>query len=66
MQAFTPRIRTASPVESEHLLLQSTTLHYLVDSNKVCEKSLSKKRLKENRVFFKPLSMIEIYLFCSL
>jgi hypothetical protein len=34
MQAFTPRMLTARPEESEHLSLQSTTPHYLVNSNK--------------------------------
>jgi hypothetical protein len=38
--AFTPRRLTARPAESEHLKRKSTTLHYLVNSNKVCEKSL--------------------------
>jgi hypothetical protein len=40
MQAFTPRRLTARPAESEQLSLQSTVPHYLVNSNKVCEKSL--------------------------
>ncbi|TDL87565.1 hypothetical protein E2R55_19685 [Vibrio vulnificus] len=36
-QAFTPRRLTAGPAESEHLEGKSTTPHYLVNSNKVCE-----------------------------
>jgi hypothetical protein len=40
MQAFTPRRLTARPAESEHLSLQSTTPHYLLNSNKVSENSL--------------------------
>jgi hypothetical protein len=39
-QAFTPRMLTARPAESEHLEGKSTTPHYLVNSNKVCENSL--------------------------
>ncbi|PAL14172.1 hypothetical protein B8W99_07150 [Peribacillus simplex] len=39
-QAFTPRRLTARPAESEHLEGKSTTLHYFVNSNKVCENSL--------------------------
>ncbi len=39
-QAFTPRRLTARPAESEHLEGKSTTPHYLVNSNKVCENSL--------------------------
>jgi hypothetical protein len=39
-QAFTPRRLTARPAESEHLEGKSTTPHYLVYSNKVCENSL--------------------------
>jgi hypothetical protein len=38
-QAFTPRRLTARPAESEHLEGKSTTPHYLVNSNKVCENS---------------------------
>ncbi|KOR79586.1 hypothetical protein AM232_14885 [Bacillus sp. FJAT-21352] len=41
-QAFTPRRLTARPAESEHLEGKSTTTHYLVNSNKVCENSLHK------------------------
>ncbi|WP_318266229.1 pyrroline-5-carboxylate reductase, partial [Peribacillus simplex] len=41
-QAFTPRRLTARPTESEHLEGKSTTTHYLVNSNKVCESSLHK------------------------
>jgi hypothetical protein len=44
-QAFTPRRLTARPAESEHLKGKSTTPHYLVNSNKVCENSLYKKGL---------------------
>ncbi|WP_289320203.1 hypothetical protein [Peribacillus simplex] len=39
-QAFTPRRLTARTKESEHLEGKSTTTHYLVNSNKVCENSL--------------------------
>jgi pyrroline-5-carboxylate reductase len=39
-QAFTPRMLTTRPAQSEHLDGKSTTLHYLVYSNKVCENSL--------------------------
>ncbi|MBT2605107.1 hypothetical protein J7E55_19115, partial [Bacillus sp. ISL-53] len=42
-QAFTPRRLTARPAESEHLEWKSTTTHYLVNSNKVCENSLDKR-----------------------
>ncbi|MGE8017670.1 hypothetical protein ACQKOM_01920 [Peribacillus frigoritolerans] len=38
--AFTPRGLTARTKESEHLEGKSTTTHYLVNSNKVCENSL--------------------------
>jgi len=41
-QAFTPSRLTALPAESEHLEGKSTTTHYLVNSNKVCENSLKK------------------------
>jgi hypothetical protein len=41
-QAFTPRSFNARPAESEHLEGKSTTTHYLVNSNKVCENSLKK------------------------
>ena len=41
-QAFTPRRLTARTKESEHLEGKSTTTHYLVNSNKVCENSLKK------------------------
>ena len=37
---FTPRRLTARPAESEHLEEKSTTTHYLVNSNKVCENTL--------------------------
>jgi hypothetical protein len=40
MQAFSPRRLIARPAESEHLSLQSTTPHHLVNSNKVYENSL--------------------------
>jgi hypothetical protein len=43
MQAFTPRRLTARPAESEQLERKSTTPHYLVNSNKVCENSLVEK-----------------------
>ena len=43
-QAFTPRRLTARPAESEHLEGKSTTPLYLVNSNKVCEKSLFLKQ----------------------
>ncbi|MGE8018571.1 hypothetical protein ACQKOM_06540 [Peribacillus frigoritolerans] len=39
-QAFTPRRPTARTKESENLEGKSTTTHYLVNSNKVCENSL--------------------------
>ncbi|MFJ5747470.1 hypothetical protein ACQKOM_03460 [Peribacillus frigoritolerans] len=42
-QAFTPRRLTARTKESEHLEGKSTTTHYLVNSNKVCENSLTEK-----------------------
>ncbi|GAA1375181.1 hypothetical protein GCM10009597_19950 [Peribacillus frigoritolerans] len=42
-QAFMPRMLTARPAESEHLEGKSTTTHYLVNSNKVCENSLKQK-----------------------
>ncbi|WP_134402163.1 hypothetical protein [Peribacillus frigoritolerans] len=41
-QSFTPRRLTARPAESEHLKGKSTTPHYLVNSNKVCENSQNK------------------------
>ncbi|MFF2856981.1 hypothetical protein ACFVSH_20390, partial [Peribacillus sp. NPDC058002] len=40
-QAFTPRRLNARPAESKHLEGKSTTPLYLVNSNKVCENSLS-------------------------
>ncbi|SNS99707.1 hypothetical protein SAMN05444672_104264 [Bacillus sp. OK838] len=43
-QAFTPRRPTARPPESEHLEGKSTTTHYLVNSNKVCETAYEKER----------------------
>ncbi|MBD8135798.1 hypothetical protein IFR10_09615 [Bacillus sp. CFBP 13597] len=43
-QAFTPRRLTARTKESEHLEGKSTTTHYLVNSNKVCENSLFYKQ----------------------
>jgi hypothetical protein len=43
MQSFTPRRLTARPAESEQLERKSTTPHYLVNSNKVCENSLVEK-----------------------
>ncbi len=45
-QAFKPRRLTARPAESEHLEGKSTTPHYLVNSNKVCENSLIFKHKK--------------------
>jgi hypothetical protein len=45
-QAFTPRRLTDRPPESEHLEGKSTTTHYLVNSNKVCENGLILKALK--------------------
>ncbi|WHX69423.1 hypothetical protein QNH26_13055 [Peribacillus frigoritolerans] len=42
-QALTPRRLTARTKESEHLEGKSTTPHYLVNSNKVCENSLKKR-----------------------
>ncbi len=39
-QAFSPRRLNTRPTESEHLEGKSTTPHYLVISNKVCENSL--------------------------
>ncbi|MFP3509635.1 hypothetical protein SB775_08220 [Peribacillus sp. SIMBA_075] len=38
--AFVPAGLTTRPAESEHLEGKSTTTHYLVNSNKVCENSL--------------------------
>ncbi|MFK4390912.1 hypothetical protein ABH916_002840 [Peribacillus frigoritolerans] len=47
-QAFTPRRLTARTKESEHLEGKSTTTHYLVNSNKVCENSLIlKSKMKQ-------------------
>ncbi|MGG4266891.1 hypothetical protein ABEW06_17060, partial [Peribacillus simplex] len=46
-QAFTPRRLTARPAESEHLEGKSTTPHYLVNSNKLCENSLIIRILKQ-------------------
>ncbi|PRS44395.1 hypothetical protein C6W19_01325 [Bacillus sp. RJGP41] len=45
-QAFTPRRLTARSAESEHLEGKSTTTHYLVNSNKVCENSQDEKRFR--------------------
>ncbi|AZV59304.1 hypothetical protein DOZ91_00815 [Peribacillus frigoritolerans] len=45
-KAFTPRRLTARPAESEHLEGKSTTTHYLVNSNKVCENSLKKRPIR--------------------
>ncbi|MFP3513168.1 hypothetical protein SB775_27025, partial [Peribacillus sp. SIMBA_075] len=42
---FTPRRLTARTKESEHLEGKSTTTHYLVNSNKVCENSQEIKEL---------------------
>ncbi|MBR8644545.1 hypothetical protein KEH51_08310 [[Brevibacterium] frigoritolerans] len=45
-QAYTPRRLKARPAESEHLEGKSTTTHYLVNSNKVCENSLVLKLIQ--------------------
>ena len=50
-QAFTPRRLTARPAESEHLEGKSTTPHYLVNSNKVCENSLNKKDCRQKEFY---------------
>ncbi|SIR22121.1 hypothetical protein SAMN05878482_10347 [Peribacillus simplex] len=50
-QAFTPRRLTARPAESEHLEGKSTTPHYLVNSNKVCENSLVLSFMKNVSTF---------------
>ncbi|SIS05858.1 hypothetical protein SAMN05878482_11139 [Peribacillus simplex] len=57
-QAFTPRRLTARPAESEHLEGKSTTPHYLVNGNKVCENSLNKKLELEKWYSFQPKSAI--------
>ena len=49
-QAFTPRRLTARPAESEHLEGKSTTPHYLVNGNKVCENSLLKRRITDSMI----------------
>ncbi|PCD06823.1 hypothetical protein CMV16_17040 [Peribacillus simplex] len=51
-QAFTPRMLTARLAESEHLEGKSTTTHYLVNSNKVCENSLKKSISSMGMLFF--------------
>ncbi|PRS42460.1 hypothetical protein C6W19_03770 [Bacillus sp. RJGP41] len=50
-QAFTPRRLTARTKESEHLEGKSTTPHYLVNSNKVCENSLNKKDCRQKEFY---------------
>ncbi|AZV59692.1 hypothetical protein DOZ91_03055 [Peribacillus frigoritolerans] len=55
-QAFTPRRLTARPAESEHLEGKSTTPHYLVNSNKVCENSLYYRR-----AFFKKVLLYKLF-----
>jgi hypothetical protein len=59
-QAFTPRRLTASPAESEHLEGKSTTTHYLVNSNKVCENSLTNN---ENFTFERATCFIPHFIF---
>ncbi|MGG1995602.1 hypothetical protein ABDI28_22985, partial [Peribacillus frigoritolerans] len=49
--AFTPRRLTARTKESEHLEGKSTTPHYLVNSNKVCENSLNKKDFRQKEFY---------------
>ncbi|MES1042193.1 hypothetical protein FOA20_22655 [Peribacillus simplex] len=49
-QAFTTRRLTARPAESEHLERKSTTPLYLVNSNKVCQNSFSRKGLRAGYV----------------
>jgi metal-sulfur cluster biosynthetic enzyme len=48
MQAFTARMLTARPAESEHLERKSTTSHYLVNSNKFAKTG----NLKEGGITF--------------
>ncbi|MDQ7861417.1 hypothetical protein RCO48_11600 [Peribacillus frigoritolerans] len=64
-QAFTPRRLTARPAESEHLEGKSTTPHYLVNSNKVCEKQplFFSSFLGRYNLLYK-LSVIFCTLFC--
>ena len=49
---------TTRPAESEHLEGKSTTPHYLVNGNKVCENSLNKKLELEKWYSFQPKSAI--------
>ena len=57
-QAFTPRRLTARPVESEHLEGKSTTPHYLVNSNKVCENSHKKRESTKPFILIRYLMII--------
>jgi hypothetical protein len=59
-QAFTPRRLTARPAESEHLEGKSTTTHYLVNSNKVCENSqkLKWKGTKKSRLLLRSFNAL--------
>ncbi|MFJ7856188.1 hypothetical protein ACIQX3_26120, partial [Peribacillus frigoritolerans] len=61
--AFTPRRLTARPAESEHLEGKSTTPHYLVNSNKVCENSQIKKPVLLRRLAFFHLKKIQRFAF---
>ena len=56
-QAFTPRRLTARTKESEHLEGKSTTTHYLVNSNKVCENSQEIKELVKKEFFQRVLCL---------
>ncbi len=57
-QAFTPRRLTARTKESEHLEGKSTTTHYLVNRNKVCENSLTNN---ENFTFERATCFIPLF-----
>ncbi|WP_289319349.1 hypothetical protein [Peribacillus simplex] len=59
-QAFTSRRLTARPTESEHLEGKSTTTHYLVNSNKVCENSLSLKKFQSTFELHKPSKKLSV------
>jgi hypothetical protein len=60
-QAFRPRRLTAPrPAESKHLEGKSTTTHYLVNSNKVCENSLTNN---ENFTFERATCFIPLFIF---
>ncbi|WP_343929387.1 hypothetical protein [Peribacillus frigoritolerans] len=65
-QAFTPRRLTARPAESEHLEGKSTTTHYLVNSNKVCENSLllqlTTQACERRRINFSKIILLHWYL----